>query len=171
MGLVPSDCKHERRELIRVVGKEEGALAYSEFADWKCLDCLTNSKPTTLRIEQVKGNLTDHVYSEKIYSEFARHDKCDHHTFHVDKNTLHKESFHEPSFEDILLKNSGNYSWNVAAAECVRCSRKFKVRCAFKKDSQWENYQHVVTSVPDEHWEIMYKEKTESKQVKEPVYV
>ena len=157
-----NSCSHERTRVLRVIDSDKGIISTSQIVEVECLDCLTNGEPTVIRKENVVGNLTGHVYSQKSIDK----KKCCHKKFDVDESTIQKKS--EPTLEGTLMGmfTAGwfetRHHYLVGKATCNRCNRTFWVECDYHTENKWENYEKrsvevrkqwkiVEKSVPDTH--------------------
>jgi hypothetical protein len=164
-----NNCTHARTETVEVVNSEKGLLYESQIVKVKCLDCMTNGQPTFFNKEIVKGNVTGHVYSDKPIDKTT----CKHAKFIVDESTI--ESKAEDTLEGVVLgmltahwfKPQRHYL--IAVAKCVKCERKFLVKCYYHTERVWENYKQTEKQIRG-NWEIVVNNvRQQSQTVKEEI--
>jgi hypothetical protein len=140
--------------VIRVVREEKGIVFTSQIVEMQCADCLTGGIPTTFKKEVTTGNLTQMVYSEKVVNTTD----CEHRDFEVDETTVKKQSDTTLGGTIAGMLTAGwfqtRYYYLTAQAKCIRCDRKFRVRCDYSREVRWENYKEVE-SERREAWEIV----------------
>ena len=151
-----NNCEHTRTELIETVNEDKNILFTKKTIIVKCLDCLTDGKPTLIRKEINEGNLTGHIYSNNIIDK----KECKHDKFTVDDSTY---QYHQKDSLFGLLLAMGTARWIhpkthyiIAIGYCDRCGAGFNVECEYTIEKKWDNYdKKEIQKFGD--WTICYK--------------
>ena len=151
-----NNCKHLRTEVVETLNEDKNILFTNKIVISKCLDCLTDGKPTLIRNEVKQGNLTGYTYANNSIDK----KNCKHEKFTVDPSTY--EYYEEDTLGGTLMAmftarwiHPKNH-YIAAIGCCDRCDLRFYVKCLYTTENKWENYQQQQKQKCSD-WTIVYK--------------
>lgn len=165
-----NNCVHARTEVVDTKIISTGFLTKTNLVTLKCLDCLTNNKPTVIKKEITMGRLTGKVYDSKSVTR----ENCAHENFTVDPETMKNDS--EATLGGTILSlltahwvNTRCY-FTTGVGKCEAREAKFKVRSDYHVETEWKDYQQITREVHSE-WKIMRTPQRAEPKSDEIIYV